>query len=199
MTSTAAIFGGSFDPVHNGHLAVIKAVIDTQKPDNLIVFPSKISPLKTQVFAPESDRIKMLNLAIESLPASKTKVSIDLFELSAPSPSYTIHTLNYLQTKFKTTQFSLVIGYDNYQVFHRWKEYEQILSQVYLIVINRPGFSEENLQIPQKYKSKIKFITIKESPISSSKIRKSIAEKKSIINEVPDPINNYINRYKIYE
>ncbi len=194
-----AIFGSSFDPIHNGHLSIMTTIVKTLHPDQLILLPSKLSPNKTTTHASEQHRLSMLNLAISTMKASSTNIQIDPMELSGPSPSYTIHSIRRLKEKHpKNTQFFLIIGQDNYQTFHQWKEYKTLLGEVHLVVINRPNYKKENLKIAS-YAHQIKHIVMEEIHTSSSQIRNLISQKKAITAHVPKGIADYIHTHHLYQ
>jgi nicotinate-nucleotide adenylyltransferase len=199
--SLVAIYGGSFDPIHNGHLTVINAVTSMASPDELLIFPSKVSPNKTSVIASDSDRLEMINLALSCINHGNTLIKIDPFELTQPAPSYTIRTIRHLKNRYPAnTQLALVIGYDNYQHFHLWDDYEHLLSLLtHLLIVNRPGFEQRNAILETHYHHKIKFITTKEIPISSSQIRQELSQRNTISSHVPEAVRQYIDTQKLYQ
>jgi len=199
--SLIAIYGGSFDPIHNGHVTVINAITTIASPDELLIFPSKVSPNKTSVIASDSDRIEMINLALSSINHGSTLIKIDPFELTQPAPSYTIRTIRHLKNKYpENTQLALVIGYDNYQHFHLWDDYEQVLTLLkQLLIVNRPGFEQRNAILEAHHHHKIKFITTKEIPISSSQIRQELSQKNPISTHVPEAVRQYIYTQNLYQ
>ncbi len=135
-TQRIGIFGGSFDPVHNGHLAAATAVINAVQLDELRLIPAALSPFKDQLHATPVQRLEMLQLAIADMP----RVSIDEIELNRPPPSYTVDTLSTLKQAFpQAVQLFLILGQDAWYGFEKWHHWQHILDLAHLVVVNRPG------------------------------------------------------------
>lgn len=122
---TAGIFGGSFNPVHNGHIILAKALVGNGLVDEVWLTLSPLNPLKANPSELVSDimRLDMLHLAAHGVPGLRV---CDI-ELSLPRPSYTINTLRALSAAYPSTDFRLVIGSDNMLIFDRWKCHEEIM------------------------------------------------------------------------
>jgi len=181
-----AIFSGSFNPVHNGHLAIAHEVIAQGAADELWFLVSPRNPLKLDTdLWPEEDRLMMVKLAIENVPG----MVVSDFEFNLPRPSYTINTLNRLKERFPQHQFLLLIGGDNLSIFHKWLDYQKIITEFGLIVYPRPGFPIENILLNPN-------ITIVSAPlidISASFIRKKITAGEAIAAFVPFKVDSYIH------
>ena len=121
---TVGIFGGSFNPVHNGHIALARVIIDHGIADEVWLTLSPLNPLKSgsTELLDDQIRLQMLQLATEGIPGLRV---CDI-ELSLPRPSYTINTLLTLSHMHPGIQFRLVIGSDNMLIFNRWKSNEEI-------------------------------------------------------------------------
>ncbi|MDR0739282.1 MAG: nicotinate (nicotinamide) nucleotide adenylyltransferase [Mycoplasmataceae bacterium] len=179
------IFGGTFDPIHLGHLSVYKAIKKHYSPNKFIIVPSKKPPLKPyQPFANAQDRINMIKLLFNSYK----DVMISNFEIEQKNNqiSYTINTLKHFKKKYPKAQIYLVLGTDRYQDFKLWKDWKVILKLVKLIVIKR-------------YDTKIisdvpaSFVDINPVPISSSDLRKLPQNK-----YLTPKIANYIANHGLY-
>ena len=133
------IFGGSFDPIHIGHAIIAHHIISNGFVDQLWLMVSPMNPLKTdkkqQVI--DTDRLRMVEMVSNSLDHVETSA----FEFTMPRPSYTIDTINALQQKFPDDEFYLVIGADNWLVFDRWRNSEEILAKYHLIIYPRLGLT----------------------------------------------------------
>ena len=128
------IYGGSFNPVHFGHVGLAKWVIEHTDLDELWLMVSPNNPLKDAgILAPEEERLAAVREAIKDIPGVKASD----FEFSLPRPSYTANTLRELQKHFPEYEFTLVIGEDNLAIFDRWREYEYILANFRIFVYPR--------------------------------------------------------------
>ena len=185
-----AIFSGSFNPIHNGHLAIAQEVINQGAADELWFLVSPRNPLKLDKdLWLEEDRLMMVKLAIENRPGM---VASD-FEFNLPRPSYTIHTLGKLKEKFPQHQFLLLIGSDNLSIFQKWFNYQKIVDEFGLIVYPRPCFPIDLTRIF----TNIKVISAPFIDLSATSIRKKLSKGEPISDVVPEKVNHYIHKYLI--
>ena len=135
------IYGGSFNPVHFGHIGLAKWIIENSDLDELWFLVSPNNPLKSvQSLAPEEERLAAVQQAIQDIPRLKASD----FEFSLPRPSYTANTLRALQQAYPDYEFTLIIGEDNLSIFHQWREYEYILANFRLFVYPRHTKESQN-------------------------------------------------------
>jgi len=128
------IYGGSFNPVHFGHVGLAKWVIENTDLDELWLLVSPNNPLKdAKSLAPEQERLEAVREAVKHIP----HVLASDFEFTLPRPSYTANTLRALQAAYPQHDFTLVIGEDNLAIFDQWKEYEFILKNYRIFVYPR--------------------------------------------------------------
>lgn len=138
------IYGGSFNPVHFGHVGLAKWVIENTGLDELWLMVSPNNPLKPAgILAPEQERLQAVQEAVRDIPHVKASD----FEFHLPRPSYTANTLRELQKAYPEHEFTLVIGQDNIAIFDQWREYEYILSNFRIFVYPRKGITT-NGQLP---------------------------------------------------
>ncbi len=136
------ILGGSFNPIHIGHLILANTVLEELSLDEIIFVPCYIQPLKSNIdFASADHRLEMIKIAIQN----NLKFTFSDIEIKRKGKSYTVDTLRYFKRKYYNLYF--VIGADNIKEFHRWKEPDTILKIANLIVTNRGGI---NIRIPKK-------------------------------------------------
>ncbi|MEI7526497.1 MAG: nicotinate (nicotinamide) nucleotide adenylyltransferase [Mariniphaga sp.] len=176
-----AIFSGSFNPIHNGHLAIAREVLKQKVADELWFLVSPQNPLKkNRDLMDEKMRMKMVELAIEDEPGFR----VSDFELHLPRPSYTIHTLENLKINYPEHQFVLLIGGDNLKILHKWFEYRRILDEFGLIVYPRPGYinQEDSLFLNTT------FVTAPLINISATEIRKKLNKGETISGMVPEKV-----------
>lgn len=130
------IYGGSFNPVHFGHVGLAKWVVENTDLDELWLLVSPNNPLKAaDSLAPEQERLAAVREAIKDIPGLKASD----FEFSLPRPSYTANTLRELQKAYPQHEFTLVIGEDNLAIFDKWREYEYIAKHFRIMVYPRHG------------------------------------------------------------
>ena len=169
------IYGGSFNPVHFGHVGLAKWVIENTDLDELWLTVSPNNPLKPAgLLAPEEDRLAAVREAVKDIPHVKASD----FEFGLPRPSYTANTLRELQKAYPEDEFTLVIGEDNLAIFDQWKEYEFIASNFRIFVYPRNLNNPNNPSIPSNpsIRNFPNMVYLKDAPlfdISSTAIRRS--------------------------
>ena len=184
------ILGGSFDPIHFGHLLMAQSAVEILKLDAVFFVPANCSPFKTAYPLPAAaKRLVMVKEAIKGNPAFKVYDG----ELRRGEISYTIDTLKELKAKYPGSKFFLLMGGDNLRTFHRWKEPQGILKLATLVILNRPGFDKN---YPKRWPY-VK-INMPAVDISSSDIRQRLKTKKSIWYLTPKAVIRYIKRYRLY-
>lgn len=169
-----AIFGGTFDPIHLGHLRLLIELQEKYKFKSIRLIPCKNPVFKKSPLASLKHRLAMLKLAIKDQPG----FVVDESELKRTGPSYMIDTLADLQEKMPKEKFTLILGSDAFEEFSRWRCPEDILTIAQLLVVPR----DEN----------------KTLPISSTQIRKLIKAKKNPRYLIPDSVWKYIIKHGLY-
>ena len=173
------IYGGSFNPVHFGHVGLAKWVIEHTDLDELWLMVSPNNPLKPAgLLAPEEERLAAVRKAIEGIEGLKASD----FEFSLPRPSYTANTLRELQKAYPEHEFTLVIGEDNLAIFDRWREYEYILANFRIFVYPRRGCEKSQISnLKSKMAKNIMFLA--SAPyfdISSTELRAARANERKL-------------------
>ncbi|HOK40299.1 MAG TPA: nicotinate (nicotinamide) nucleotide adenylyltransferase [bacterium] len=189
------ILGGSFNPVHFGHLTCAELALEKLKLQKVLFIPAYISPFKIynkEIYVEPEKRLKMLEFILTD------KYEIIDFEIRQHEISYTINTLKYLYNHFnlneKERSFYLIIGSDNFLAFNNWYKYNEILNLVKLAVIEREGYPIKNSIITDfEYLGKSKF------NISSSQLREMIKEKKDCSEFIPERVWKFILDEKLYQ
>ena len=190
------LFGGTFDPIHTGHLIIIELIRDILKLDQIIFIPAKKHPLKNNnTISPEKDRFKMIQLAIEG----NSSFSLSNIELSLDKISYTIDTINIFREKLSPLEnvIYFLMGMDNVNQIYKWKNPEFLVKTCQIVAFGRPGF-----EIGEKAKPYIKDIEIIQIPlleISSSDIRNRVRSNQTIRYLVPAKVEEYINAKNLYK
>lgn len=180
-----AIYGGTFDPIHHGHLIVAREALEKIGADEVIFIPARVSPLrKTAPIARDEIRLLMIQAAIEKEPG----FAMDDCELRRPPPSYTIDTVEQIrQLKGDATIYCL-IGEDNVGKLTKWRRFGDLEKMVRFVVLDRTG------QQP----SHVYPVIRRKIDISSTEIRKRVATGRSIRYFVPPAVEEIIRREKLY-
>ena len=183
------IFGGSFDPVHNGHLALATEVLERGLADEVWFMVTPQNPHKQESgLSDERDRLAMVELAIEGIEGMRASD----FEFRLPRPSYTLNTLRALEKEYPCRDFSLLIGADNWEKFDRWYKGDEILSHYGVIIYPRGG--ETVPQLP----SRAVWLPAALHNVSSTMVRGAVASGNAIENYVPQAVATYIYNRKMY-
>ena len=177
------ILGGSFNPVHTGHMMIAAYLTQWGYVDKVWLTLSPLNPLKDAAgLLPDSERLAMLKIAT----GETTDILTCDIELSMPRPSYTIDTLDLLSRRHKDKQFKLIIGSDNWCIFDRWREHEYIWEHFSPIVYPRPGFPREGC------------VEMDTFDVSSTELRRLLAEGAPVNNLLPPGVENYIVEHGLY-
>lgn len=205
-----AVFGGTFDPVHQGHLQTSLNIQTHFKFNTYVFLPCKIPTMKTPALATNQQRIKMLELAIKNHP----EFTIDLREMKRESPSYMIETLESFRIQFPNSSITLIIGYDAFISLPSWYQWEKLITLANILVINRNEFSKQATpqimnEFLMKHQSK-SAITEQQAgtvllfdagnyEISSTRIREEIKNKKNVSLKLPAEVYQYIKDEGLYQ
>ena len=192
------IFGGSFNPVHNGHIHLAKAAAAELMLDKVFLVPSRISPHRSSAeYAPGEDRLQMLRLACADEPLFE----VSDYELRADRVSYTVFTAEYFRRLFPNDELFLLVGSDMLLSFDTWYRFEEILLMVTLCVVSRKEGDSAELEKKAQKLRKFGSIYISESPpteISSTEIRKNIAKNKDFTCYLDKNVVQYIRSKGLY-
>nr|WP_320023475.1 nicotinate (nicotinamide) nucleotide adenylyltransferase [uncultured Draconibacterium sp.] len=189
---TIGLYFGSYNPVHIGHLAIANYMVEYTDIDQLWFVVSPHNPLKKKNnLLADYQRLELVHRAIDD----DGRFRASNIEFSLPKPSYTVDTLAYLKDQYPNYHFKILMGSDNLESFHKWKNYEVILEEFGVIVYPRPGFDPDNVQVEKN-------ITIaKGAPlmeVSSSFIRKAIKKGKDVRHFLPQKSWEYLDEMNFY-
>ena len=193
------IFGGTFNPVHNGHVTALKDFIRFAGLDRGFVFPTGIPPHKALTAgASNADRLQMVKLALG------TMATVDDYEIRKQGKSYTVDTISYLKQQFPKDALFLYVGSDMLLAFETvWFRFEQILHEVTLVALSRTGDDTERLQkyaqhLNQTYQADVRVCQSRPQVVSSTQVRQRIEQGQSIAGLVPDSVADYIEQHALY-
>ena len=207
-----AIFGGTFDPVHNGHILTSLSIQSYFNFDFYYFLPCKIPTLKPPTSASSQQRIAMLKLAIKNY----NDFNLDLREIKRDSPSFMVETLESLRKENEKDSIILIMGYDAFLSLPQWNQWEKIIKLANLLVINRPQFAtcpvpESIKNLLTRYKTELKNDLLSKQfgaiylynagnyDISSSALREELKKNKVSETHLPKEVYEYIKQWGLYQ
>jgi len=189
------IMGGTFDPIHNGHMAAADCARETLGLDEVWFIPSAVPPLKNGApSASGEQRLAMVNLALDGEPHFRAS---DI-ELARGGVSYTIDTVSELRALYPGRSFAYIIGADRINDLARWHRIEALAAIVSFIGLERPGHAIDATRLPAFIREKLRIARMPQLDISSTDIRRRRAEGRSIRYFVPDQVYQFIVRNDLY-
>ena len=187
------LYFGSFNPIHNGHLAIANYIVDFTEIDELWFVVSPQNPLKDKVsLAPDNQRLEMVKRAI---PLNENRFKVCDIEMGMPKPSYTIDTLKVLEIKYPDKEFNLILGSDSMDSITKWKDYNELIYNHKIYVYPREGSNIKELANTYP----IKIIRAPLVDFSSTKIRQKIWNGENVRNLIPDSVLDYIKDLGLYK
>ena len=178
------LYFGSFNPIHTGHLIIASHILNESDIEKVWFVVSPHNPFKeSATLLNEYERFHLVQKAVEYDPRLK---AIDI-EFSLPRPSYTVHTMAYLEEKYPSHQFVIIMGSDSFQNIEKWKNADYIIRNYEILIYKRPGF-----EIANDINARIRVMKAPLLEISATHIRKMIQEGKSIKYLVPPQVEEEI-------
>lgn len=201
-----ALFGGTFDPIHNGHLQTVNALKQDLSIDEVRWVVSAKPPHRDRPSATPQQRLEMLALALEPYDG----MICDDIELKREGPSYTVLTLETYRQQFPNDHIVLIVGADVMQSFHTWHQYEKITQLAHMIVMHRPGYQSTVADVLKPFETKqatdlkavksgkVLVYPAPAVPISATAIREKLFNGERIEGLVPDAIVDYVDVQNLY-
>ena len=178
------LYGGTFDPIHNGHLHVIQQLFNLNIVDELVIVPTGLPWLRTRApFASGEDRLVMVGLAIQGLPATiRSRIKVGDIEVRRGGPTYTIDTVQELIAQAPDAKWLLILGSDSYESIEQWHRTVELQNLIEIVVVAREG----------------KGMDIQALPISSSQVRAEIEKNPDEVKDIPESVWTYIKERYLY-
>ena len=208
ISKLIGVFGGTFDPVHNGHTKIIQNLLELIPFDEIKVIPNGQPPHRTSVCS-NNDRLEMVNLAFKGID----QISIDEREIHREGPSYAIHTAKEVLEEFHQHNVVWVMGSDAFSEIDSWFEWEEFIKIINILVMIRPGSkidpaSQAGILIKDKQTSNIddlnqgagKILVVDIDPvnISSTQVRSNLASGETVNDLILEDVSDYIDSGKLY-
>ena len=201
-----AILGGTFDPIHNGHLAAAQSVAETFQVDELHFVPAFTPPHKVALgLTSPFHRVAMVALATVSIERFRTST----IEVDALEKRYTVDTLETMKRSHPGAELLFIIGTDMFQEIESWRNYRRLFELAHMVIVNRPGFPFRENVVPFQLLTEKKAVALPEKPavfylpfvrqpISSTEIRDERKRGADMSQWVPPLVWNYIEKNKLY-
>jgi len=188
------IFGGTFDPIHLGHLIVAQQAAEKLGLDQVLFIPAGKPPHKGgEKLSPARDRYQMVRLAVRGHRLFK----VSDIEIKSKKSSYTVNTLKALKSKYKTAGLFLLLGLDQAVLLSTWKEPQELFELATVCVLSRPGFTRN--EVESRWRKMLRFLPVSQIDISATAIRDRVRRSQAIRYLVPEEVARYINNKKLYQ
>ncbi len=198
-----ALYGGSFDPIHHGHLILAREAMERLALDRIVFIPAAQSPHKLErTPAPPAVRLAMVRAAI----AGEPRFECDDSETKREGPSFTVDTVEAWRVKFPHDEFFCLIGEDNVRELHTWRRYEELRAMVKFVVFGRDAYPSHGADKVYVAIDTGVSALLREMPviqrrvdISATEVRKRVAQRRSIRYLVPEAVREIIETHRLYQ
>ena len=208
ISKLIGVFGGTFDPVHNGHTKIIQNLLELLPFDEIKVIPNGQPPHRTSVCS-NNDRLEMVNLAFKGI----NQISVDEREIHREGPSYAIHTAREILEEYHQDNLIWIMGSDAFSEIDTWFEWEDFLNIINILVMARPGYEIDltsmagtlilerqtsNIDDLSHGAGKILIVDIDPINISSTQVRSNLAAGETVNELILEDVSDYIDSGKLY-
>jgi nicotinate-nucleotide adenylyltransferase len=191
------LLGGTFDPIHVGHLAAAQVAIGCARLDRVIFIPAATPPHRAPAVAPAEQRLEMCRLATEG----DARFEVSDMELKREGPSYTVDTLTELRSRHPGDELFLILGWDAARLFPTWRRPVEVRELASVVVVGRPGSAaprEADLSSANLDGDGVVLCLEPTPDVSASEIRRAVAAGDSIAGKVPEAVERYITAHRLY-
>jgi nicotinate-nucleotide adenylyltransferase len=196
------LFGGSFDPIHRGHIDPVREARRALGLDRVIYLPTARPPHKPgRTLAPAFRRYAMVEMAL----LDEEGLDVSAYELTVDRPAYTIETLEHFRREMPAAEIHLLIGGDSFAELHHWVRWREIPGAARLVVLTRPGWSLETVELHPEVAELARngrALLLHQSPVdvSSTRVRESLSAGRPLpAGEVPELVVRYVHKYDLYK
>jgi nicotinate-nucleotide adenylyltransferase len=187
------LLGGSFDPIHLGHIVIAEHVLRRLRLDRLILIPTFAPPHRTKPLASFRHRLEMARHAVAGRPG----LTVSSIEEAVDGFSYTDETLKRFRRDFPTAQRLFLLGADQYRSMRTWRQPRFLPCLASLVVMSRPGVRQPRL-LRGHSRTRVRFLTVPAVTLSATHIRARLASSESVRYMLPTPVRSYISRHRLY-
>jgi nicotinate-nucleotide adenylyltransferase len=191
------VLGGTFDPIHMGHVAVAKAAMECARLDRVLFVPSAQPPHRAAAEASAEDRLAMSRLAVDG----DSRFEVSDVEVKRGGKSYTVDTLQELHRSLPDDELFLILGWDAARLFRTWHQPEGVSALASLVIVGRPGMpspTQADLKLAGLAPDRVVMCLLPTPDISGSELRRAIATGKSVAGKLPPAVEGYIAAHHVY-
>jgi nicotinate-nucleotide adenylyltransferase len=191
------VFGGTFDPIHEGHLATARAAVECAHLDRVLFVPSAQPPHRAAALAPTDDRLAMTRLAVEGEP----RFDVSEVEVSRGGMSYTADTLAALHGAYPDDELFLILGWDAARLFRTWHEPERVAGLASVVIVGRPGMQSpmpSDLDAAGLDPGRVVLCLVPTPDVSGSGLRRAISAGEPVAGKLPPDVERYIAEHHLY-
>jgi nicotinate-nucleotide adenylyltransferase len=190
------VFGGTFDPIHKGHLAAAKAAMECAHLDRVLFVPSAQPPHRGAAVAPAEDRLAMSKLAVQGEPAFE----VSDVEVRRGGRSYTADTLSELHRARPADELFLILGWDAARLFRTWHEPDRVSDLASVVIVDRPGLEENASELAGLGLDPARVILchFPTPDVSGSELRRALAAGQPVTGHLPAAVERYIAEHHVY-
>jgi nicotinate-nucleotide adenylyltransferase len=191
------VVGGTFDPIHLGHVAMAEAGADCAGLDRVLVVPAGVPPHRRAATATAGDRLEMCRIATAGHP----RLEVSDVELRRPGPSYTVETLRTLAEEHPDAELHLLLGWDAAREIRSWREPDEVLRLARLVVVTRPGYPkpvEADLRAAGIDPERVLLCDVPTPPVESTDVRRVVEQGGSLAGLVHPGVESYLRRHRLY-
>jgi len=191
------VLGGTFDPIHMGHVAVAKAAMECARLDRVLFVPSAQPPHRAAAEASAEDRLAMSRLAVDG----DSRFEVSDVEVKRGGKSYTVDTLQELHRSLPDDELFLILGWDAARLFRTWHQPEGVSALASLVIVGRPGMpspTQADLKLAGLAPDRVVMCLLPTPDISGSELRRAIAAGKSVAGKLPPAVEGYIAAHHVY-
>jgi len=191
------LMGGTFDPVHYGHLVIAEVARAEFSLDRVIWIPAGDPPHKDHAVTPQEHRHAMVLLATASNP----HFVVSRLEMEREGPSYSIDTIQHFQREAPAAELFFITGADTILELLTWRRHEEVIRACRFLAVTRPGFDLTRLSgvLPASYLEQISLLTGPGVDISSTHLRQRVREGRPVRYLIPEPVEDYVRKHRLYQ
>lgn len=202
INKTIVLFGGTFNPIHSGHIEPVLAAAQSVSADKLLYLPCHLPPHKAPPTVTSEHRLAMAELAVKDIQ-SPVKVEVSDYELRQKGTSYTRKTVEFFKDRYPEHKIYFLIGMDSLLNFNSWFKWQEIFSFCDLLVMQRPNYILKKLEeiapeLNSQFKEQIHITRVDEVNISSTELRQAISLNQTPAL-LPESVNHYIAKHGLYK
>jgi len=195
--SRLGVMGGTFDPIHLGHVAMAEAAAACAGLDRVLVVPASVPPHRAEATAPAADRLAMCRIAAAADP----RLEVSDVELRREGPSYTVDTLRQLTAERPRDELHLLLGWDAAREIRSWRSPDEVIGLARLVVVSRPGYpvpSEADLGAAGIDPARAVLCDVRTPAVESTEVRRRAEEGRDLAGLVDPAVEAYLRRHRLY-